>query len=74
MIDNETLNLEIEKYIETLKKCEYIMEKEVKFLCDKAKEILIKEENVVYLSSPITVKILVNNRSAVIFMANFTTL
>jgi translation initiation factor 2 beta subunit (eIF-2beta)/eIF-5 len=55
MIDNESVNFEIEKYIETLKKCEYIQEKEVKFLCDKAKEILIKEENVVYLNSPITV-------------------
>jgi hypothetical protein len=55
MIDNESVNCEIEKYIETLKKCEYIMEKEVKFLCEKAKEILIKEENVVYLNSPITV-------------------
>jgi len=49
------VNLEIEKYIETLKKCEYIMEKEVKFLCEKAKEILIKEENVVNLQSPITI-------------------
>jgi len=49
------VNLEIEKYIETLKKCEYIMEKEVKFLCDKAKEVLIKEGNVVHLQTPITI-------------------
>ena len=55
MLDTESVNLEIEKYIETLKKCEYIMEKEVKFLCEKAKEIIQKEENVVYLQSPITV-------------------
>ena len=31
------------------------MEKEVKILCDKAKEILNKEENVIYLNTPITV-------------------
>jgi hypothetical protein len=43
------------QYIEKLKKCEYINEREVKKLCDKAKEILINEENVIYLSSPITV-------------------
>ena len=55
MIENESANFEIEKFIETLKKCEYITEIEVKFLCEKAKEILIKEENVVYLQSPITV-------------------
>ena len=60
MIDNDSVNFEIEKYIETLKKCEYIMEKEVKFLCEKAKEILIKEENVVYLHSPITVLVFIN--------------
>lgn len=52
---NDDFQTEIEGYIERLKKCEYILEKEVKKLCDKAKEILIQEENVVYLNSPITV-------------------
>lgn len=47
---------EIDEYIEKLKKCDYISEKEVKKLCEKAKEILVNEENVIYLSSPITVK------------------
>jgi hypothetical protein len=46
---------EVEGYIEKLKRCEYIMEKEVKKLCEKAKEILMQDENVIYLSSPITV-------------------
>ena len=53
--EDENFNLELEKYIEKLKKCEYIMEKEVKLLCDKAKEILNKEENVINLNTPITV-------------------
>ena len=49
------INFEIDKYIESLEKCEYITEKEVKFLCDKAKEQLSSEDNVIYLDSPITV-------------------
>ena len=51
----ENFELELDKYIETLEKCEYINEKEVKLLCDKAKEQLIKEENVIYLDAPITI-------------------
>jgi len=54
-MDEESFNFEVEKYIEKLRKCEYIMEKDVKILCDKAKEIFSKEENVIYLSTPITV-------------------
>ena len=50
------LNNEIDKVIETLVKCEYISEKDVKLLCDKAKEQLSKEENVIYLEAPITVR------------------
>lgn len=51
----EDFNGELDKYIEKLEKCEYISEREVKILCTKAKEILSKEENVIYLDSPITV-------------------
>jgi len=50
-------NSDIDRYIETLLKCEYITEEEVKHVCDKAKEILDKMDNVVNLSTPITVKI-----------------
>jgi serine/threonine-protein phosphatase 2A catalytic subunit len=57
MKDDEFYMGEVDKHIETLKKCEFISEeKEVKQLCEKAKEILSKEENVIYLRSPITVK------------------
>jgi hypothetical protein len=56
MIDDDFCT-EIDEYIEKLKKCDYIMEKEVKKLCEKAKEILTLDENVIYLNSPITVKV-----------------
>ena len=50
-------NSELDKYIEHLKKCEYIQDdKAVKKLCEKAKELLTKEENIIYLYSPITVR------------------
>ena len=50
-------NSELDKYIESLKKCEYIQDdKSVKKLCEKAKELLMKEENIIYLYSPITVR------------------
>jgi len=56
MNEDDHYMIEVDKYIETLKKCEYIKEeKDVKKLCEKAKEILSKEENVIYLHSPITV-------------------
>jgi len=38
-----------------LKRCEYIKESEVKALCDWAKEILQKEDNVEKVEAPITI-------------------
>jgi hypothetical protein len=66
-------NAELDKYIEKLKKCEYIQDdKAVKKLCEKAKELLMKEENIIYLYSPITVRnIIIIYRFVVIYMANF---
>ena len=50
-------NAELDRHIENLKRCEYIEDQNaVKRLCDKAKEILSKTENVVYLNAPITVR------------------
>ena len=48
---------DINQWIEQLKKCEYIKESEVKALCNRAKEILIQESNVVNVESPVTVSI-----------------
>lgn len=78
MNEDENYMCEVDKYIETLKKCEFIRdEKDVKKLCEKAKEILSKEDNVIYLNSPITVKTYNNTkyiltRSVVIYMVSFT--
>lgn len=45
----------IDSYLEKLYRCEYLTEGEVKNLCQIGIEILSKEPNIVYLSSPITV-------------------
>ena len=53
---DEDYNKELDQYISKLQKCEYIQDdKAVKKLCEKAKEILSKEENIIYLESPITI-------------------
>ena len=41
---------------EQLRNCELINESEVKYVCDKLRDILIEEGNVEEVSSPITVK------------------
>ena len=59
MVENSELdyNAELDKYIEQLKSCKYIQDdRAVKKLCEKAKELLTKEENVIYLNAPITVR------------------
>ena len=76
MSDNKECdyNAELDKYIEHLKKCEYIQDdRAVKKLCEKAKELLTKEENIIYLNAPITVRKIniFKYRFVVIFTANF---
>ena len=51
----QTTNMDVNQWIEQLKKCEFIKESEVKALCTKAKEILIEEQNVQSVESPVTV-------------------
>jgi serine/threonine-protein phosphatase 4 catalytic subunit len=48
-------NADLDRQIEQLMKCEYIKESEVKALCDKAKEILSEEANVVKVETPLTI-------------------
>ena len=58
MVENSEFdyNAELDKYIEQLKSCKYIQDdRAVKKLCEKAKELLMKEENIIYLNAPITV-------------------
>jgi hypothetical protein len=45
----------IDKLIDQLKQGEYIKESEVKFICNKAKEILLQEPNVLSIETPATV-------------------
>jgi serine/threonine-protein phosphatase 2A catalytic subunit len=52
-IQTERLNLN--RQINELYQCKYLPENEIKLLCEKAKEILIKEENVQNVSSPVTI-------------------
>ena len=46
MSQSADLNASLDRQIEKLKGCDYIKESEVKALCDRAKEILLKEDNV----------------------------
>lgn len=46
------------RYIETLRKGEFLAEEQVLSLCNKAKEILIEESNVQRVDTPVTVKII----------------
>jgi serine/threonine-protein phosphatase 4 catalytic subunit len=46
---------DIDKQIEQLTKCEYLKEAEVKTLCNKAKEIMSLESNVIKLEAPVTI-------------------
>ena len=46
---------DLDKVIDTLSNCQLPSENEVKTLCDHARDILVQEENVAILSTPITV-------------------
>lgn len=48
-------DVELDKWIEQLRRCEYLNESEVKTLCDKAREILVGEGNVQQVSAPVTI-------------------
>ena len=46
---------DLDQWIESLKKCEIIKNDEVKLLCEKAKEILSLESNVVTVNTPVSI-------------------
>lgn len=48
-------NLDLDKLIEKLYDCKLLSEKEVKLLCDKSKEILAAEGNIIKVDAPVTV-------------------
>ena len=45
----------LDQWIEQLKKCEPLTEKEVKELCEKALEVLVEESNVQRVDAPVTI-------------------
>jgi serine/threonine-protein phosphatase 2A catalytic subunit len=46
---------DLDKYISDLKNCKFLPESEVKTICDRAKEILAKEDNVQNVRAPVTI-------------------
>ena len=48
---------ELDQHIENLKNCQYIQDiNKVKIICEMAKNLLSKEENIINLNAPITVR------------------
>eukprot|EP00045_Choanoeca_perplexa_P001623 m.20948 g.20948 ORF g.20948 m.20948 type:complete len:308 (+) comp11074_c0_seq1:85-1008(+) len=46
---------DLDRHIETLKSCNVIPEVDVRLLCEKAREILVREANVVNIGAPVTI-------------------
>ena len=46
---------DVDRYVEQLRRGEYLKESEVKSLCVKAREILVDESNVQRVDAPVTV-------------------
>lgn len=47
--------MDLDNWIETLKRCECLKEEDVKLLCEKATEILVEESNVQRVDAPVTI-------------------
>jgi len=45
----------LDEWIETLRKCKYLPEQDLKLLCEMVKELLLEESNVQPVSSPVTI-------------------
>ncbi|KAF4081651.1 hypothetical protein AMELA_G00163530 [Ameiurus melas] len=54
-MDEKVFTKELDQWIEQLNECKQLSENQVKFLCEKAKEILSKESNVQEVRCPVTV-------------------
>lgn len=49
------MSVMLDQWIEQLKKCEPLAEKDVKVLCEKALEVLVEESNVQRVDAPVTI-------------------
>lgn len=47
--------MDLDRWIDTLKRCELLDEGNVKLLCDRAVEILAEESNVQRVDAPVTI-------------------
>ena len=62
----------LDEQIERLKQCQVLSENEVKELCEKAKEILANESDVLEVEAPVTVCINKKNSSQDMHISNST--
>ena len=46
---------DLDRWIEQLKRCEPLAERDVKVLCEKALEVLVEESNVQRVDAPVTI-------------------
>ena len=49
------MSSDLNRWIEQLKRCEPLAERDVKTLCEKALEILVEESNVQRVDAPVTI-------------------
>ena len=54
-MQNKANTMNVEKYIEKLKRFEYLSAEDTKLLIEKSKEVFTREENVVNAEAPVTV-------------------
>jgi serine/threonine-protein phosphatase 2A catalytic subunit len=54
-VESNISSVDLEKWIEKLYSCKPLTEKEVKQLCDKARETLMDESNVQPVKAPVTI-------------------
>ena len=55
LLNGRALMSDLDGWIEQLKRCEPLAERDVKTLCEKALEILVEESNVQRVDAPVTI-------------------
>lgn len=60
---------DLNRWIEQLKQCEPLAERDVKTLCEKALEVLVEESNVQRVDAPVTICAQHPSSSAVVCLA-----
>ncbi len=55
LLNGRALMSDLDGWIEQLKRCEPLAERDVKTLCEKALEILVEESNMQRVDAPVTI-------------------